>query len=129
MAASKSANGKQHAEPVGRPTDYHPKYCKIVEDLMIEGASIKEVAWHLRRSRQTIYEWAEKFPEFGDTLKQSVEFANGWWEHMGRINVNNKDFNSTLWYMNMKNRYGYTDKTESTHNVTVRQEDAIKDLG
>jgi len=108
----------------GRPSDYEPRYAQIAEELMLEGASIEEVCWHLRRRKQVVYEWMEKFPEFGDAIKAGKDFGQGWWMNQGRTNIANKDFNSTLWYMNMKNRFGWRDKQETSAedaNTTLMQ--------
>jgi len=100
--------------PAGRPTKYKPEYCQKVEDLMYEGASIEEVAWTLRISKQTLYDWKEAHPEFLDAIKTGVENSKGWWKFQGRSNLKDKDFSSTLWYMNMKNRFGWADKQDLT---------------
>lgn len=112
----------------GRPSDYEPRFAEIAENLMLEGACIEEVAWHLRRSKQTIYEWMEKFEEFGDAIKRGKDFGEGWWKHNGRVNIFNKEFNSTLYYMNMKNRFGWRDKVDSNHTLQISQEDVLKQL-
>ncbi len=100
--------------PGGRPTKYKPELCQQVEDLMYEGASIEEVAWKLRVNRDTLYEWQKKHKEFSDTIKRGVNHSEGWWKFKGRANLENKDFSSTLWYMNMKNRFGWADKHDHT---------------
>lgn len=114
--------------PGGRPTDYRPEYCKIVQDLIEEGASMAEIAYELRVARATLYRWANAHKEFGDTIKDSKEFSEGWWMKQGRLNLQNKDFSSTLWYMNMKNRFGWADKQENHITATIKQEDALKEL-
>lgn len=113
----------------GRPSKYEEIFCEKVVELMREGASIAEIAFELEVSKNTLYQWMEKNREFQDAINKGRDFSEGWWCKKGRKNIENKEFNSTLWYMNMKNRFGWADKTESNHNVNVKQEDAIKDLG
>ncbi len=116
------------AEPVGRPTEYKPEYCKIAQILIDDGASMFEVAYELGVSRATIYRWIDAHKEFRDTVKDAKEFSEGWWMKQGRLNLYNKDFSSTLWYMNMKNRFGWADKQETNITATLKQEDALKEL-
>lgn len=86
-------------------------------NLYREGASNVEVkAWiHEQRgsfSGDLWNRWMLEEEKFSTTIKKGIELANAWWERMGRKNLANKDFSSTLWYMNMKNRYGWRDKQE-----------------
>lgn len=113
---------KKAKHPGGRPTKYDPEFCSKVISLMREGASIVEIAYELEVNRTTIYEWMEKFEEFSNTIKDGKDFSEGWWSKEGRKNIHNKEFNSTLWYMNMKNRFGWADKQESNHTVSLTEE-------
>lgn len=103
---------------VGRPSKYDPKFCEVVITLMREGASIVEIAYELEVCRDTIYEWIEKHEDFSDAIKKGRDFSEGWWCKQGRRNIHNKEFNSTLWYMNMKNRFSWKDKQETEHGAT-----------
>lgn len=107
---------------VGRPTKYNPDNNKNVITLMMEGASITEVAAFLDISRETIYDWIdEKSPrynrDFSYTIKKGLSLSEAWWEKKGRVNLENKDFNSTLWYMNMKNRFKWADRQTIDNNI------------
>jgi transposase len=113
---------------VGRPSGYKPEYCQTVLKEMRDGASIEEVAYELKVFKSTLYSWMDNYPEFSDAIKNGVEFSEGWWRKEGRKNIRNKDFNSTLWYMNMKNRFGWKDKTEMSGAMTINHEQALKEL-
>ena len=77
---------------------------------MSEGASIVEVAGLLDVTRETVYDWtnpnSDRYNlEFSYTIKKGLAASQIWWERQGRTNLENKDFNYTGWYMNMKNRF------------------------
>lgn len=103
----------------GRPSKYRPEMCEQVINWMYQGHSKTEVAYLLKISKETLYQWVKEYPEFSDAIKKGVNFAEGWWKINGTQNIDNKDFNSTLWYMNMKNRFGWADKQETSHSGEV----------
>lgn len=98
----------------GRPTKYNEDYGYKVVELMKEGCSIAEICLELDICKQTFYNWCEENKEFLDAKKKGQFFSEGWWMKQGRINLMNKDFSYTGWYMNMKNRFGWTDRVDQT---------------
>jgi hypothetical protein len=82
---------------------------------MKQGASIEEICLELDVCKQTLYNWFDEHPEFLDSKKRGESFSQGWWMKNGRLNLDNRDFNYTGWYMNMKNRFGWRDKTDIDH--------------
>lgn len=56
-----------------------------------------------------------------DNFAKLVEYgrlaAKAWWLRNGRINLKDKSFQFSMWYANMKNRYGWADKTENTETA------------
>ncbi len=106
---------------MGRPTKYKEEFCERVPEIMRDGASIEEVAVELGVALSTLYLWREKHPEFSEAIKRGEAVSRAWWIKRGRINLENRDFNSTLWYMNMKNRHGWADKVEKKEkrNITI----------
>lgn len=102
----------------GRPSKYRPEMCEELIEIMKEGASLVEVAALLDISETTIHEWKSPdsdyyIPEFSASVKKGIRLSAAWWENAGRTNLKDKDFSYTGWYMNMKNRFDWADKTEN----------------
>lgn len=106
---------------VGRPmielSDLPENWKEIITSLSEEGASIIELAVELGISRDTFYEISKREHEFSDTVKICKDLSEAWWTRKGRKNLENKDFNYTGWYMNMKNRFNWADKQEIDHTT------------
>jgi hypothetical protein len=117
----KDAEENRENKPFGRPTKYKPEFCEIVIKKMKQGAAIKELPFYLDVCLDTIYEWRKVHADFSEALKKGEGFSEAVWMIKGRRSLRDKDFNYTGWYMNMKNRFGWADKTESTNNVTVQE--------
>lgn len=112
---------KKQKHPGGRPTKYDSSFCDVVIREMKKGAAIKELPFYLDVCIDTIYEWKKVYPEFSEALKKGESFSEAIWMRKGRLKLGDTKFSYTGWYMNMKNRFGWSDKQESTHNVTVSE--------
>ena len=97
----------------GRPTKYRPEMCATVEEMMAEGCSKVEVCAELGICYDTWLIWQGEHKEFSESVKTGETLSAAWWEKQGRQNLATQGFNATLWYMNMKNRHGWKDKTET----------------
>lgn len=107
------------ANPVGRPKktvkDTLPTDWKSQLLLLMEaGGSLAEVKGTFNISDDLHYRWMEEEPEYSGAIKEGSRKCQLWWQAKGRTNLENKDFSSTLWYMNMKNRFGWRDKQDIT---------------
>ena len=107
------------ANKVGRPTKYKPEMCDIIIELMKEGASQQEVLGELGISNATFYKWKQENEEFSETIKRGVRLSQAWWEKEGRTSLRDREFNYTGWYMNMKNRFNWSDKKEPNNEGSV----------
>lgn len=123
------SNGKKD---VGRESKYKHSMPDKVTEMMKQGASLKEVYAELNISAETLNQWRNPTSlyyqkDLAEAIKVGIQLSEAWWERKGRVNLENKDFNYTGWYMNMKNRFGWRDKqdvdisgkTEIDNKITV----------
>jgi len=116
----------------GRPkiqlSDFPKGWEDAVIDLGSQGASDVEIRDYLNGiCHETWTRLLDEEPHFSETIKKASLKCHVWWEKNGRLNLDNKEFSATLWYMNMKNRFGWADKQEikqESFNVTISKEDA-----
>jgi len=93
-----------------RPTKYRPYMCDMAIELMQKGASHREVASRLMISRSTYYRWRRDKDDFHDAIEMGYIYSCAWRERQGRINLCNKNFNYRLWFINMRNRFGWSSR-------------------
>lgn len=108
--ASKKMSEAKH--PGGRPTKYLPELCDQFLNLSADGWSKEEICWEWRISHQTFYDWQARHPEFLEAVKRGTQLSKGWWMSQARKNLNSlasMPFNSVLWSMNMRCRFGMTE--------------------
>jgi hypothetical protein len=114
--------------------DSLPKnWCEKIISLYAEGASDVEVkAWIIKQrgscSNGLWYRWLKDYKEFSQTIKKGKILSEAYWVELGHKNLNNKNFNYVGWYINMKNRFGWSDagKTEKTNDT---EKEAFEILG
>jgi len=107
--------GRPRASLANLPDDWK----KTIIDYMADGASLKEVYPLLGITKHTHYSLMENVEEYSDTIKRGKALSEAYWERLGRINLENPKFNHVLWYMNMKNRFNWSDRQEVDHNINV----------
>lgn len=86
----------------------------IISEMQV-GATIEEVCVKMRVSKDTFYKWCEEYEVLTYAKKRGIELAKAWWLEQSRVNLKDKNFSATLFYMNMKNRFGWRDKSEVEH--------------
>ena len=98
---------------MARPTKYKKEYCDTAIEVQKRGFSKEAVAGHLDISKDTLYRWIKKYKEFSDAIKRGQEYCRIFWEELGIEMVTAGQGNSTAWIFNMKNRFGWKDKSET----------------
>lgn len=102
--------------PIGRPSDYDPAYCAMVEEWGKLGKSKAWMAAEIGISKQTLYDWEKAHPEFLDATTRAVTFSQQWWEDAGQSGMAADKFNSAVWVKNMAARFReeWTERQEVT---------------
>lgn len=131
---------KKDKHPGGRPSDYDEKYCQMLIDHMERGLSFESFAGKIRKAKQTLYNWIEAHPEFLDAKKIGESCSLLRWEETGikgLSEIEHKDdegktimkekLNATVWIFNMKNRFGWRDRTEVTSVSSKTDEELIEE--
>ena len=103
----------------GRPTLYNPIFVdKVKEYLETTGKeqtslpTIEGFAIYLNVSRDSLYEWAKKYPEFSDTLKE-IEIRQKQQLIDDGI-YGGKEVNSTIVKLLLQNNHGMKERTDQT---------------
>jgi hypothetical protein len=111
-----------------------PEWREKVIDLYDQGASNREV---MRELKLTPGAWKALESnildsDFAEIIELGRLYAQAWWESQGRINLKTRGFNTSLWTANMNNRYGWSNKTDSTTTVldlsNASDEDLLKSI-
>lgn len=65
---------------VGRPTDYRKSFCLRAISYGRQGLSRAIIAAKFDISRQALFDWEKKHPEFLDAMTRARDLAQAWWE-------------------------------------------------
>jgi hypothetical protein len=92
-----------------------PEWRKLLLGLYDQGAADPEVMRALSLSPRS---WEllidSEDTEFGSMVEFGQLLSQAWWLTQGRINLTTRNFNTSLYSFQMKNRFEWTDKTEQS---------------
>jgi len=102
---------------MARPSKYRDDTPALGLGMMREGASIGEVSTALGIGRTTVYNWQNpdgKYynPDFAKAREMGLTYSAAWWLRQGRENLCNRSFNYHLWFTNMCNRFGWSNRVK-----------------
>lgn len=86
-----------------------------------DGASDAEVIGLMQITRSKFDDLCRTDPDFADLVEFGRDLSKAFWYSMGRINLENNRFNTSLWYANMKNRFGWSDKVTNEERKAVEE--------
>jgi hypothetical protein len=102
---------------LGRPSEYDPAFCDVVIEEMSKGYSKEATAGYLRIAKETFYRWTREHKDFKDAVSIGESLSQRHWENKLVEHVvhtkNGSQINGQVFNLNMKNRFGWTDKNET----------------
>lgn len=113
----------EEKRPVGRPSEYRAEYCERVIELGRLGKSPSQIAAALDVARDSLYNWAETYPEFLAAFTRANHLAQAWFEDMGQQGLTTPGFNANLWSKQVSARF------REDYTETQRREHTGKDGG
>jgi hypothetical protein len=110
--AKQRSKAQKPKRKMGRPSEYRSEFCTMLIQHMADGLSFEAFAGVVHKSKDTLYQWVKKHPEFADAKKKGDAESLLFWEKMGITGMVGKlkGFNVAAWIFNMKNRHGYRDR-------------------
>jgi hypothetical protein len=104
-------------------TKFKKEFCYKAIQVMSCGAGIKETQVALGiGSYRTFKNYIERYAIFDLAINIGKTLSEVWWREQGRRNLYNRNFNHTLWMMNMNNRFGWSRNLEVSQKIDAKYE-------
>lgn len=92
---------------------------ELVFNFAASGLSKEEIYLQFYRKHNSWFDdLYERDLEFSAVIKKAENLCKGWWIEQSRKSLKRQYYQSALWYMNMKNRFGWKDKTDIEHSMS-----------
>ena len=100
----------------GRPSKYDPKFCDTVRYMMSKGYSQEACSGEIGVSYSTFNLWKEKHQDFSEATAIGMQKARLFFDKVMVNHIthskNGQQINGQVYALNMKNRFGFSDKKE-----------------
>ncbi len=93
-------------------SDDRPLQVRVAEAYE-NGAHDIEICKVLRLTPSKFEQYYREDAKFKEVVDLGRTLSKAYWYEQGRTQLQNPKFNNTLWAFNMKNRFGWADKTET----------------
>jgi len=98
--------------------EHHEDWRSTLLGMYKQGASDREVMVELGLSKGAwqllLGESASLYSDFEELVDLGRLCSYAWWERQGRTNLMTTKFQTALWTIQMKNRFGWSEKSESS---------------
>ena len=125
---SKSKKESKAPVKMGAPSKYNDAIPALLAEAMHNGLSVERFCRNIRISKDTFYNWLKIHQDLSDAFHMGKNDCEAFWEDWLVNNLDNKNANAGLVKMFFTNRFGWSDKKETSNTVIVKHEDALKDL-
>jgi transposase-like protein len=105
---------------------YYDDYPEKAIAFLAQGKSYAALAAYLDVSQQTLDNWRKRYPEFDDAVARGKDKGQAWWEQDGDSNIQNKNYNATMYIFKMKSQYRVRDGSEAKGMQFIGAVDASK---
>lgn len=118
--------------PRGRPTKYRPEFAERLIHAANEGLSLTAFAGEIGVHREIMWEWTDRFPEFGNAVKRAKAIRLAKWERIA-LNIANGNgtggsAQSVMTIFGLKNvdPDEWREKTTVEHDISDRVADQLE---
>jgi hypothetical protein len=92
---------------MARTPEYKDIYADKALSILAEGKSKNAVCAHIGISKQTLYNWEKNYPDFKEAVDIGMAACEYHWEELGADGIIADGFNTGMWMIQMRNRFGW----------------------
>lgn len=119
----KKPKRKPSGRPPGRPPAYKPEFVPIAAEMCLHGAINSDLAARFGVATGTIYEWANRYPEFREAIKLNKDRADDRVEAaLYALAIEDKHPTALIFILKNRRRKEWQDAQVLTHEIPLASE-------